>query len=245
VLRLRYLSGALLLAVGCGGHPAPSPEPAPAVRAEPAPAPEPIVRTVTDTVQVKDPDQQRMVDRLELQLAEADARIQELETRLDAARLDVVQSLGRSKGTASRAAAASGIAEAELATQSPRGASSADLSQAKKLLRMGNDAFNDGNYAGALYLTEQAKALVAPTRRPVLADQPSRAGEKAFATPVPFRTARHGNVRTGPGTGFKVVFAVKAGVTLTGHSYTDQWVRVTDDAGRSGWIAKELLARRQ
>jgi hypothetical protein len=199
---------------------------------------------VTDTVVMKDPEQQRMVDRLELQLAEADARIQELETRLDAARQDVVQSLGRSQGTASRAAAASGIAEAELATQSPRGASSADVAQAKKLLRMGTDAFNTGNFAGALYLTEQAKALVAPTRRSTLADRPSRAGEKRFATPVPFKTARRGNVREGPGTGFKVTFAVKAGVALTGYSYTEQWIRVSDDSGRSGWISKELLARR-
>lgn len=235
--------GFLLLAAACS-HATPAPTPAPVAEAVARPA-EPIVRTVTDTVAVKDPDQQRQIDRLELQLAEADARIQELENRLDAARLDVVQSLGRSQGTASRAAAASGIAETELATQSPRGASSADVAQAKKLLRMGSEAFNDGNYAGALYLTEQAKALVAPARRSAASDQPARAGEKAFATPVPFKTARGGNVRSGPGAGFKVVFVVKAGVALTGYSYTDQWIRVTDDAGRTGWIAKELLAKRR
>lgn len=240
MLRIRSV-GILLLAAACS-HPASTPAPQPVAAAE-QPA-EPIVRTVTDTVVVKDPEQQRKLDRLELQLAEADARIQELENRLDAARQDVVQSLGRSQGSASRAAAASGIAETELAMQSPRGASSADIAQAKKLLRMGTEAFNDGNYAGALYLTEQAKALVAPSRRSATSDQPSRAGEKSFATPVPFKTARGGNLRSGPGTGFKVVFAVKAGVALTGYSYTDQWIRVTDDAGRTGWISKELLARR-
>ena len=242
MLRSRSLSP-LLLAIACS-HPSAAPAPSPSPVAETAPPPAPIIQRVTDTVQVKDPELQRKADRLELQLAEADARIQELETRLDAARQDVVQTLGRSHGTASRAAAASGIAEAELATQSPRGASSADAAQARKLLRQGNDAFNEGNYAGALYLTEQAKALVAPARRPAGADLPPRAGEKIFASPVPFRTARRGNVREGPGTGFKVAFTVSAGVTLTGYSYTDRWIRVTDTSGRAGWIAKELLARR-
>jgi hypothetical protein len=243
VLRSLSLYSTLVLAFGCGGQSKPEPAPAPQVVVDPGPAPPPTIQTVTDTVRIKDPELQRKVDRLELQLAESDARIEELESRLDAARQDVVRTLGRSQGTASRAAAASGIAEAELATQSPRGASAADITQAKKLLRLGTDAFNEGNFAGALYLTEQAKALVAPTRRAAASDLPPRAGEKTFASPVGFKAAKRASVREGPGTDFKLLFTVKAGTRLTGFSYTDQWVRVTDESGRGGWVAKELLAR--
>lgn len=239
--------GLLLLAapatLGCG-HAAPASGPTPATVAEAVPAPEPTIRTVTDTIQVKDPEQQRRADRLESRLAEADARIAELETRLDEAHQDVVRTLGRSQGTASRAAAASGIAEAELATQSPRGASGADVAQAKRLLQQGNIAFNEGNYAGALYLTDRAKALVAPARRAAGADLPARAGETAFASPVPFKAARRGNVREGPGAGFKVLFAVEAGRALTGYAYAGEWIRIADQSGRGGWMSKALLARR-
>ncbi len=234
----------LLLALGCG-HPKPAPAPAPAPEpvAEVASPPAPIIRTVVDTVMVKDPETQRKLSQMELRLAEADARIEELESRLDAARLEVVRTLGRSKGTASRAAAASGIAEAELAIQSPRGASSADLAQARKLLQQGTAAFNEGNYAGAIYITDQAKALVAPDRRAAVSDLPPRSGEKTFASPVPFKAARRASVREGPGTNFKVLFTVKAGTALTGYSYADQWVRVAEETGRVGWISKELLSR--
>jgi SH3-like domain-containing protein len=94
-----------------------------------------------------------------------------------------------------------------------------------------------------VYLTDQAKALVAPARRG--ADLPVRSGERSFATPVPFTVTRRGNVREGPGTGFKVLFTVTAGTALTGYAYTDQWVKVTDGSGRSGWVAKELLPKRR
>jgi hypothetical protein len=232
----------LLLVFACG-HPKPDP-PLPQPVSEPNPPPTPIVQRVTDTVLVKDPELQRQVDRLGLRLAERDARIEELESRLAVAQSEVVRMLARAQGTASRAEAASGIAEAELATQSPRGASSADVAQAKKLLNQGTEAFNAGNYAGAVYLANQAKALVAPARRAAVADLPARAGEKTFASPVPFKAARHANIREGPGSGFKVLFGVKAGTALTGYSYTEEWIRVSDTSGRAGWISKDLLSRR-
>ena len=53
-----------------------------------------------------------------------------------------------------------------------------------------------------------------------------------------------GNVREGPGTNFDVAFAVDAGNALTGYSYLDDWVRVSDDSGRSGWIFRSLVTRR-
>ena len=50
-------------------------------------------------------------------------------------------------------------------------------------------------------------------------------------------------MREGPGTNFPVVFAVEAGAALSAFSATDEWVRVSDDAGRSGWIFRPLVGR--
>jgi uncharacterized protein YgiM (DUF1202 family) len=60
---------------------------------------------------------------------------------------------------------------------------------------------------------------------------------------VRLKVANRGNVREGPGTNFSIAFAVEAGAGLTGFSYTDDWVRVVDDAGRGGWIFRPLVAK--
>jgi uncharacterized coiled-coil protein SlyX len=197
---------------------------------------------LTDTVTVRDPELQQQVSRLELRVAERDARIEELESRLEAAQQEVARTMARVKGTTSRAEAASAIAEAELATQSPRGASSANVAQARRMLKLGNEAFGDGNYDGALYLANQAKTIVAPSRRAPGGERPARPGEKAFASPVRLRTVQRANVREGPGPGFKVLFSVEMGAVLTGYSYTDTWVRIADEAGRAGWVSRPLVA---
>jgi len=57
------------------------------------------------------------------------------------------------------------------------------------------------------------------------------------------KVSGRGNVREGPGTNFPVAFAVETGATLTGFSFTDDWVRVNDDGGRSGWIFRSLITR--
>jgi SH3-like domain-containing protein len=70
-----------------------------------------------------------------------------------------------------------------------------------------------------------------------------RQGETAFALPIRLKVVNRGNVREGPGTNFAVVFAVEAGSALTGYSYADEWVRVSDDGGRGGWIFRGLVGR--
>ena len=40
-----------------------------------------------------------------------------------------------------------------------------------------------------------------------------------------------------------MVFEASAGESLTAFAYTDEWVRVGDNAGRTGWIFRSLIAR--
>jgi uncharacterized protein YraI len=176
-------------------------------------------------------------------LLEKDGRIEALQDRLEAAQQEVVRALARSQTTASRAEAASGMAEAELAMRSPRGTSNGDLGQAKRLMQLGTEAFNQGNYGGALYLSNQAKGLVTGSTRTSTLDRQARPGEKSFATPVRLKALSRSNVREGPGPSYKILFNLAPGTEVMGESYTDQWIRVTDADGRTGWVARSLLGR--
>ena len=70
------------------------------------------------------------------------------------------------------------------------------------------------------------------------------AGEVPFALPVPFKVLRRSNLREGPSSAFKVLFTLKKGVSVIGHSHKGQWVRVISMDGRSGWIFHTFLEGR-
>lgn len=192
---------------------------------------------------------ERRISRLELRLLEKETQVEELQTRLDDARDEVVSTMAKLRNIASRAEAASAMAEADVALQQLRGMDGArslpEMTQATRLAQRSTAEFDKENYGGALYLANQAKAAAAAgrSRLSVSSRAAPRAGETPFALPVRIRVASRGNVREGPGTNFAVAFEVAGGAVLTGLAYTEDWVRVADDAGRSGWIFRTLVAR--
>ena len=204
-------------------------------------------RVARETVTVRDPELERRVAELELRLLEKESQVEELKTRLDDTRGEVVRTMAKLQTVASRAEAASGMAEAEIALQSLKassGHSSTEISEVTRLVRESTAEFNKANYGGALYLAGQAKALAGVTRGRVSQAGASRNGETLFATPVRLKSTGRGNVREGPGTNHSVAFSLDGGTTLTGYSYVDEWIRITDDNGRSGWIFRSLVTRR-
>jgi len=204
---------------------------------------------VRDTVTVRDPELERRAARLELRVIETETQVEELQTRLDDARDEVVRTMAKLRTLASRAEAASAMAEADVALQAFRSNDRArqlpEFAQATRLMSQSTAEFNKENYGGALYLANQAKgaAALGRTRLDVGSRGATRPGEVLFALPIRLKVASRGNVREGPGTNFPVVFEANAGSTLSGFAYTDEWVRVTDDSGRSGWIFRTLIAR--
>jgi len=206
-------------------------------------------RVVRDAVEVRDPDLARRLSKLELRVIEKETQVDQLETKLEDARDEVVRTMAKLQTLASRAEAASAIAEADVAAQSLRttagGQQLPEIGQVAKLLQQSNAEFNRQNFGGALYLANQAKAVATAGRDRAAAGSrgSSRPGETQFALPIRVKVASRGNVREGPGTNFSVAFAVEAGNLLTGYSYTDDWVRVSDDQGRSGWIFRSLITR--
>ncbi|MDP9202723.1 MAG: SH3 domain-containing protein, partial [Gemmatimonadota bacterium] len=170
--------------------------------------------------------------------------------RLEEMRTAVVQARAQVQTANGRAEAASGMAEAEVALQSLKSIAPPqhpDAQQATRLLRQSADAFDKENYGGALYLAGQAKGLALAARSRLAAANrlPAvRTGETPFAVPIRLKVTLPGNVRDGPGTDFPIAFAVEGGATLTGLSHDDEWIKVTDDRRRIGWINRSLVARR-
>jgi len=202
---------------------------------------------------VRDTALEQRAARLELKVLEQEAQVDELQSRLDDARHEVVRAMAKLQSLATRAEAASGMAEAEIALQALRAANgngsppSPEYGQGSQLLQLATAEFDQQNYAGALYLATEAKNAAAAGRGRVASDDRSatRKGEVPFALPLRLETTGRANVREGPGAGFKVLFTLETGVPIVAYSYVDQWVRIRDESDRAGWIHQTLIDRRQ
>jgi hypothetical protein len=243
-ITLLLATAALAGVAACG---APNADPAPVPIADSATGPS---RVVTETVTVRDKDLEQRVSRLELSLLERDAQVEDLQNRLEETRREVVRSMAKVQTLATRAEAASGMAEAEIALQtlrtSSRGPGSPDMARVSKLLSDATNEFNKQNYGGALYLANQAKSTAGVGRTRSAGGDASllRPGEVPFAVPLELQASARCKVREGPGTTFRVLATLESGTSLTGLSHVDQWVRVKTDSGPSGWVFWNLVQRR-
>lgn len=230
----------LLLAaatIGCAGKP---PAPAPA----PARAP---VRATVETVTVRDPETAAELGRVKVQLLERTARIADLERRLSESTNEVVRAMARLRTLATRAEAASAIAEAEVTLQQLRGRAGSqappEVAQTEAALRAASQAFDAENFGGAVYLATQAKRT-ATTGRGRLADvggTATRTGEHPFALPVPLTTSSTANLRAAPSGAASVVSTVPAGTALTAYSYEQDWLKVATTDGVSAWVHQSVV----
>jgi hypothetical protein len=189
-------------------------------------APAPVVLhdtvRVVDSVRVtvQDPELLRRVSTLELEVLERDAQLEELQQRLDEATREVVRSMARLQTIATRAEAASGMAEAELALQALETRAGTEggreYAAASHLMAMSTAEFNNQNYGGALYLATRVKNL-ARAREPGPIDQLGelRPDETVLAVPLPLAVSSRANVRAGPGTGFAVLDLLDPGARIT------------------------------
>ena len=198
------------------------------------------------TVTLRDVELERRAARAELRAIEKETQVAELQTRLDDTRDEVVKTMARLQTLSSRAEAASGIAEAEVALGTLRmrlGAQHPDALLVAKLVQQSSAAFSKSNFGGAFYLASLAKTEAAAARRLGDGRAAPRPGETAFVIPIRLKVASRGNVRDGAGTNFGVAFAVESGAVLTAFAFVEDWIRVMDDGGRTGWIYRTLVGR--
>lgn len=241
---LAWTVPAVALGIGCAQSPS-TPSGVPPVGSDTV--------VVVDTVRLAtqaSPDArlEARIARLEIMLLERDARVRELQESLDATRREVVRNLAKLQTQASRAEAASGLAEAEIALQTlgrmTGGTRLPEYEDARTRIEEGSAEFGAENYGGAVYLASEARALARAGQERLSGnpDEPLHDGETLFTTEVPLRTGpQRTNVRNGPGLGFDVVHTLDPETPLVGQSYTSEWVRIVDDRGREGWIFHTLV----
>ncbi len=236
---------ALTTLTACGPKPQPAaPAPVPAAA---APAPAPARPAVPETVTVRDPETERENARLRIALLERSAQLADTERRLGEATTEVVRAMARLRTLATRAEAASALAEAEATLQQLRGRAGTqappELRQAEQALRSGSAAFDAENYGGAVYLATQAKRAATAGRGRLAegGDAPARSGERAFAVPVTLTTTSRANLRAAPAANAELVEAAPAGTALTGYAYVGDWIRVSTADGRAAWVFQRAV----
>lgn len=187
------------------------------------------------------------VARLQIEVLEKDVLLADMQAQLDATRLELVRNMARLQTQATRAEAASGMAEAEIAIstleRTAGGPSLPEFQRARELFQQSSAEFESENYGGALYLATEVRTAVR-SGQARLGGGSLLDGETLFAVPVPLQTTGRSNVRSGPGLNFDIVYTADASAPLTGQSHTSQWVRVTDEEGREGWIFHTLVSSR-
>jgi uncharacterized coiled-coil protein SlyX len=168
------LSGVLLTGA-CASKPEPAQSPAPRTRAPAAPP-----RS----------DLEKRVARLELSLMDREAQVEELQKRLEETRQEVVRAMAKLQTLASRAEAASGIAEAEVALQPlkavPGQTAAPEATQASRLLRESSSEFDKENYGGAVYLANRWGRSRTSGRRRTWTRTPRRNSFRAANSPQGF-----------------------------------------------------------
>ncbi|MBW1981939.1 MAG: SH3 domain-containing protein [Deltaproteobacteria bacterium] len=177
----------------------------------------------------------------------ANRRWSALKKKLDQAILEVVQARAKVDSVASKAEAATNMAEAEVTLKSltmsrSKQGKGSELDRAQYLLRLSNDEFQRKNYSGALYLAQQAKKCLMEyrTSQPALKKSAS-SDETAFAVPLPLRVIKRSNVRQGPGTDYKIIATLPPHSLVTGFIYKGSWVKVRSKNNIIGWIHQDLV----
>ena len=230
---------AALLTAACSGEPPVVTAPDSGVETALEVQPAPTRQAAPDNAAAE-----RRMASLELQLLEKGAQVDYLEGQLDEARREAVRAMARLQSVASRAEAASGIAEAELALQSLGGNEA--TAAIRKLTEDASKAFENENWGGALWLANQAKsaALAARGQLAEVDEGSTRPEERSLALPLELETTTGANVRSGPGTGFGVVYTLGPQSRVVAYSSAEQWLRIVDDSGRRGWISQSLIRGR-
>ncbi len=217
--------------------------------AQPAPDTVVVVESVgRPTAEYRALEQQ--VAELQLRLLEREAQVLDLQEKHDEAMQEVVRTKAKLRSVESKAEAASTMAEAEIALKTLRlvvagKQPGTGVMQAAQLLEMSAREFEQENFGGSLYLASQAKSLISRGQGQLSGDRLLLSDDEIlFAAPLPLQVVRTSNVRDGPGRGFRILFTLEPGASLTGHARKDRWVRIRDEDGRDGWIFHTLVGSR-
>jgi hypothetical protein len=198
------------------------------------------------------------IARLQQELANREAELRDLRSQqrdqvkaLQESAKQVERAKVKLRRLATQAAAASYIAEVEVALAAARlaqgaGSRASLLAMAQEILDSSAAPFAQGDYGAAMDLAAQAEQMLA-----TLPDAPVRPAARVRATPKrPFDAAIllqvtiDSNLRRQPRGNAPVITVLKAGTPVVAQAYRNNWLRVETADGRTGWVYQSLLTAR-
>jgi hypothetical protein len=196
--------------------------------------------------------QQQEIERLQKLLTEKDALIRNQQVRqqdqaktLQETSSQAAHAQIKLRRLATRPAAASTIAEAEISIEGLKSSSLSDTermlqSQAQRLLAAATMLYAEDNYAAAMDYAAQAREfidMVKNSRIRKAADQIA----VSLQTPIPLRAAVNSNLRQKPGLKGAVLGVLKKNSAMIAEAYQGDWLQVQTADGRSGWVLNTLV----
>ncbi|MGH8761707.1 MAG: SH3 domain-containing protein, partial [Nitrosospira sp.] len=148
---------------------------------------------------------------------------------------------------ATRPAAASTIAEVEVAMDnlksSPFGESEQMVqAQAQRLVKVAVASYTEGNYVAAMDYAAYAHGfidMIRNNRKFKLSDP--RWVTTAFEVPIPLRVTANSNLRRKPGLRAAVLDVLKKNSAVIAEAYQGDWLQVQTADGQSGWVLNTLV----
>jgi uncharacterized protein YgiM (DUF1202 family) len=196
--------------------------------------------------------QQQEIERLQKLLGEKDAFIRNQQVRqqdqaktLQETSSQAAHAQIKLRRLATRPAAASTIAEAEIAMESLKSSPVSDAerllqTQGQRLLAAAAASYAEDNYAAAMDYAAQAREFIDMVSN----GRMRKASDQLFVslqTPIPLRAAVNSNLRQKPGLKAAVLGILKKDSPMTAEGYQGDWLQVQTADGRSGWVLNTLV----
>jgi hypothetical protein len=198
--------------------------------------------------------QQSEIERLQKLLAEKEAQIKTQQVRqqdqaktLKETSSQAAHAQVKLRRLATRPAAASTIAEVEIALETLKSdtltATEQTLSmQAKRLLDAAAAFYSESNYGAAMDHAAQAREFIDMVKNSRLrkASDPGQL-TVSLHIPIPLRAIANANLRQKPNLNGMVVGLLQKDSLITSEAYQGDWLMVQTADGRSGWVLNTLV----
>ena len=198
--------------------------------------------------------QQHEIERLQKLLAENEVQIRSQQVRqqdqakaLQETTSQAVRAQVKLRRLATRPAAASTVAEVEVAMENLKSSQFAESeqsvqAQAQRLLNAAAASYAEDNYVAAMDYAAHARGLIdmIKNNRTSKISDPRRL-TVPFQVPIPLRIRSDSNLRQKPGESAAILGVLKKDSTITAEAYRGDWLQVQTAEGRSGWVLNTLV----
>lgn len=198
--------------------------------------------------------QQHEIERLQKLLAENEAQIRSQQVRqqdqakaLQETTSQAARAQVKLRRLATRPAAASTIAEAEVALENLKLSQVAESeqsvqAQAQRLLNAAAASYVEDNYVAAMDYAAYARGFIdmMENNRTFKIADPRRL-TVPFSVPIPMRVRSDSNLRQKPSESAAILGLLKKDSAITVEAYRGDWLHVQTADGRSGWVLNTLV----